>query len=82
MQLNARHGWNHSPDSVLEVAEMTIKMGIPNGYTMIGHMYRDGYGKSQSYYEAARYYGLAQQGGDAEGIYNLVRITTVDLFEY
>ncbi len=44
---------------------------MPTGYTMLGHAHRDGYGKQQSYEEAARYYGLAARNGDPEGIYNL-----------
>ena len=46
-------------------------MNMPNECTMLGHAYRDGYGKQQSYEEAARYYGLAARNGDPEGIYNL-----------
>jgi TPR repeat protein len=50
-------------------------MNMPNGYTMLGHAYRDGFGKQQSYEEAARYYSLAARNGDPEGIYNLASYT-------
>lgn len=63
-----------SPEEMLRSAEDMIKKQWYNGYTAIGHMYRDRYGKPQDYAEAAKHYSLAAAKGDAEGMFGLVSL--------